>query len=84
MVGYRITNLETGDQLERRGDETFSTASLIKAPVLVALFDLAEKKQLTLDDAVVLTDINKVGGGAPASCSSCARRVRCGWGTWRG
>ncbi|MHB0964670.1 MAG: serine hydrolase, partial [Gemmatimonadaceae bacterium] len=45
-----------------RGDETFTTASLIKVPVLVALFDLAEKTQLSLDDPVVLTDIDKVGG----------------------
>lgn len=62
VVGYSITNLETGEHLERRGDETFTTASLIKVPVLVALFDLAEKKQLTLDDPVVLTEIDKVGG----------------------
>lgn len=62
VVGYSITNLETGEHLERRGDETFTAASLIKVPVLVALFDLAEKKQLTLDDPVVLTEIDKVGG----------------------
>lgn len=62
VVGYSITNLETGEHLERRGDETFTTASLIKVPVLVALFDLAEKKQLTLDDPVALTEIDKVGG----------------------
>ncbi len=62
VVGYSITNLETGDHLERRGDETFSTASLIKVPILVTLFDLAEQKLLTLDDPVVLTDIDKVGG----------------------
>lgn len=62
VVGYSITNLETGEHLERRGDETFSTASLIKVPVLVTLFDLAEKKQLSLDDPVVLADIDKVGG----------------------
>ncbi|MEN9507481.1 MAG: hypothetical protein RLZZ621_44 [Gemmatimonadota bacterium] len=61
-VGYSITNLETGEHLERRGDETFSTASLIKVPVLVTLFDLAEQRQLTLDDPIVLTDIDKVGG----------------------
>jgi beta-lactamase class A len=62
VVGYSITNLETGEHLERRGDETFTTASLIKVPVLVALFDLAEQKQLTLDDPIVLTEIDKVGG----------------------
>ncbi|MDQ8153984.1 MAG: class A beta-lactamase-related serine hydrolase [Gemmatimonadota bacterium] len=62
VVGYSVTNLETGEHLERRGDETFSTASLIKVPVLVTLFDLAEKKQLTLDDPVVLTELDRVGG----------------------
>ncbi len=62
VVGYSITNLETAEHLERRGDETFTTASLIKVPVLVALFDLAEKKQLSLEDPVVLTEIDKVGG----------------------
>ena len=54
VVGYSITNLETDEHLERRGDEPFSTASLIKVPVLVALFDLAEQRQLSLDDPVVL------------------------------
>lgn len=62
VVGYRITNLETGEQLARRGDEPFSTASLIKVPILVTLFDLAEQGQLSLDDPVVLTDLDKVGG----------------------
>jgi len=62
VVGYSITNLETGEHLERRGDEPFSTASLIKVPILVALFDLAEQQQLSLDDPIVLTDLDKVGG----------------------
>lgn len=62
VVGYSISNLDTGERLERRGNETFSTASLIKVPILVALFDLAEQRQLTLDDPMLLTDIDKVGG----------------------
>ncbi|MBL0938379.1 MAG: serine hydrolase [Gemmatimonadaceae bacterium] len=62
VVGYHFANLETGEVVAQRGDETFPTASLIKVPVLVALFDLAEQKQLTLEDPVVLTDIDKVGG----------------------
>lgn len=62
VVGYSITNLETGEHLERRGDETFSTASLIKVPVLVTLFDLAANDSLSLDDPVVLTALDKVGG----------------------
>ena len=62
VVGYSITNLDTGEHLEQRGNETFSTASLIKVPILVTLFDLAAQKLLTLDDPIVLTEIDKVGG----------------------
>jgi len=62
VVGYHIRNLETGETLTRRADETFPTASLIKVPVLVALFDLAEQGQLSLEDPVVLTNLDKVGG----------------------
>ena len=62
VVGYSITNLETSEHLEQRGNETFSTASLIKVPILVTLFDMAEQKQLTLDDPIILSDIDKVGG----------------------
>jgi beta-lactamase class A len=62
VVGYHIAHLETGETLERRGDETFPTASLIKVPVLVTLFDLAEQRLLSLDDPIVLTEIDKVGG----------------------
>src|SRR5690349_22976846 len=33
VVGYSIIDLDTGDTLSRRGDETFPTASLIKVPI---------------------------------------------------
>lgn len=62
VVGYSITNLETNEHLERRGNEPFSTASLIKVPILVTLFDLAEQQGLSLDDPILLTAIDKVGG----------------------
>jgi beta-lactamase class A len=61
-VGYAVHNLDTGERLERRGDETFSTASLIKVPVLVTVYDLVEKGQLGLDDPLTLLKIDKVPG----------------------
>jgi beta-lactamase class A len=62
VVGYSIRNLDTGERLERRGDETFSTASLIKVPILVTVFDLVEKGQLGLDDPLTVLKIDKVPG----------------------
>ena len=62
IVGYSVINLETGERLSRRGDEPFSSASLIKVPVLVTLFELVERDSLSLDDKLSLLKIDQVGG----------------------
>lgn len=62
VTGYAIHNLDTGERLSRRGDETFPTASLVKVPVMVTVYDLVAKGQLRLDDPLTLLEIDKVGG----------------------
>jgi beta-lactamase class A len=62
VVGYTVYDIDTGERLERRGDETFPTASLIKVAVLVTVFDLVEQGQLSLDDPLTLLKIDKVPG----------------------
>jgi len=62
VVGYSISNLDTGERLSLRGEETFPTASLIKVPILVTLYDLAEQKQLSLDDPLTVIKIDQVPG----------------------
>ncbi|HET7189404.1 MAG TPA: serine hydrolase, partial [Gemmatimonadaceae bacterium] len=62
VVGYTVHDVDTGERLERRGDETFPTASLIKVPVLVTVFDLVEQKKLSLDDPLTVLKIDKVPG----------------------
>jgi len=62
VVGYTVHDLDTGERLERRGDETFPTASLIKVAILVTVFDLVDKKMLSLDDPLTLLKIDKVPG----------------------
>ena len=62
VTGYAIVNLETGERITRRGDETFPTASLIKVPVMVTVYDLVAKGELSLDDPLTLLKIDKVGG----------------------
>ncbi|HEY7394935.1 MAG TPA: serine hydrolase [Gemmatimonadaceae bacterium] len=62
ILGYSVLNLDTGERLSLRGDETFSTASLIKVPILVTLYDLAEQKQLSLDDPLTVLKIDQVPG----------------------
>ena len=61
-VGYTVLDVDTGERLERRGDETFPTASLIKVPILVTVYDLVEQKKLSLDDPLTLLAIDKVPG----------------------
>lgn len=62
VLGYTVWNLDTGERLSLRGDETFPTASLIKVPILVTLYDLADKKQLSLDDPLTVLKIDQVPG----------------------
>lgn len=62
VVGYSVLNVDTGERLSLRGDETFSTASLIKVPILVTLYDLADKKALSLDDPLTVLTIDQVPG----------------------
>ncbi|HUF29655.1 MAG TPA: serine hydrolase [Gemmatimonadaceae bacterium] len=62
VVGYAVHNLETGERLSRLGDETFSTASLIKVPILVTVYDLVERGRLSLDDRLTVLPIDKVPG----------------------
>ncbi len=62
VVGYTVHNLDTGERFDRRGDETFPTASLIKVAVLVTVYDLVEKGTLGLHDPLTVLRIDKVGG----------------------
>src|ERR1051325_5379900 len=62
IVGYSIIDLGTGQRISRRGDETFPTASLIKVGVLITVFDLVAKGQLSLDDPLTLLRIDQVPG----------------------
>ncbi len=62
VVGYAVRNLDTGERLDHRADETFPTASLIKVGILVTVFDLVEQKQLALDDPLTVLKIDQVPG----------------------
>lgn len=62
VVGITVLNLDTGERISLRGDETFPTASLIKVPILVTLYDLVEKNQLSLDDPLTVLKIDQVPG----------------------
>lgn len=62
VLGYSVMNLDTGERLSLRGDETFPTASLIKVPILVALYDLAAHEQLSLDGPLTVLKIDQVPG----------------------
>jgi beta-lactamase class A len=66
VVGYSILDLENGTALNRRGDETFSTASLIKVAILVTVYDLVAKGELSLFDPLSVLRIDQVPGSGIA------------------
>ncbi len=65
-VGYSVTDLETGDHIERRGDETFPTASLIKVAILTTLYDDVAKGAISLDDPITVLKIDQMPGSGVA------------------
>jgi beta-lactamase class A len=62
VVGYSVRNLDTGERMSLRGDDTFPTASLIKVAVLVTLFDQVEQGIISLDDPIRVLKVDKVPG----------------------
>ncbi len=57
-----VWDYDTGNYADINGDEIFSTASIIKIPVLLQLFKSIEANQLTLYDRMVLTDYYRAEG----------------------
>jgi beta-lactamase class A len=55
-------DLKSGEALSIRGDEPYPSASIIKLPVLVELFQQVEAGRLRLEDPILLIDADKVPG----------------------
>jgi beta-lactamase class A len=66
IVGYSVIDLDNNVRLSRRGDETFSTASLIKVAILVTVYDLVSKGDLSLYDPLTVLKIDQVPGSGIA------------------
>src|SRR5256714_7343426 len=62
IVGYSVIDLESGDRISRIGAAPFPTASLIKVAILVTLYDLVAKGQISLDDPLTVLKIDQVPG----------------------
>ncbi|HEX9939454.1 MAG TPA: serine hydrolase [Longimicrobium sp.] len=55
-VGIYVRNLRTGASAEIRADSVFPTASMIKVPILLTLYDQVEQGKLKLDARVAYPD----------------------------
>jgi len=62
IIGYSIVDIDNNVRMSRHGDETFPTASLIKVPILVTVYDLVAKGQLSLSDPLTVLKIDQVPG----------------------
>jgi beta-lactamase class A len=62
VVGISMRNLATSESISIRGDETFSTASLIKVAVLVTLMDEVQRGRMRLDEPTTMIARDRVGG----------------------
>jgi beta-lactamase class A len=61
-VGYIVKDLQTGQVVSYHADSPFLSASLIKLPIMVAVFQAVEEGILSLDKQIVLKRSDKRGG----------------------
>ena len=50
--GVYVKNLRTGEEAMVNADQAFSSASVIKVPIMIRAFQLADQKKLNLDERV--------------------------------
>lgn len=55
VVGVYARRIGGAEEVAVRADETFPTASLVKVPILLALLDRVERKELSLGEPLVFT-----------------------------
>lgn len=77
-VAVSVVDLQTGESLAIRGDDPFPSASIIKLPVLVELFQQVEAGRLRLDDPIMLIDADKVPGSGILQYLSAPHRLTLG------
>jgi beta-lactamase class A len=74
-VAVSVVDLQTGESLAIRGDDPFPSASIIKLPVLVELFQQVEAGRLRLDDPIMVIDADKVPGAGILQYLSAPHRL---------
>ncbi len=73
--GLYVYNLKSQTQYGLHDQEVFPAASLIKLPLLIALYQTAEKSQLNLDELYTLRDADKVEGAGSLQYSKAGTQI---------
>lgn len=61
-VGIYVYNLSTEEEVNIQGDTLFPTASVVKIPILVGVFDKINKGELSLDQKLTYRESQQYGG----------------------
>ncbi len=61
-TGLYVKHLTTGEESIHRGNDHFNSASVIKLPVMVLAYRLADQKKLNLDERIVIKPADYRGG----------------------
>jgi beta-lactamase class A len=61
-TGLYVKHLGTGEESSHRGNDHFNSASVIKIPVMVLAFRMADQKQLNLDERITIKPSDFRGG----------------------
>ena len=59
---YALTDIESGERIGFDEDDVMPTASLIKVPILIALYQAVEDGRIALDDRITFGDEHRFPG----------------------
>ena len=73
-VGIYLKNLKTGQTFEQNADDEFVTASLIKVPIMAAVFQAIHDNRFSLDSTMILRQRHIRGGSGDLQYARLGRR----------
>lgn len=61
-IGIYVQNLKTQESAQIQADSIFPTASIVKIPILIGIFDKIQKEELSFHQPLIYRDSIKYGG----------------------
>lgn len=78
-LGFYLRDLDSGEYFSLRAQEQWYLASMVKLPVALALLDMVDRGEASLDERMTLNASDYVDGAGETNWHGPGTRLRLGW-----